>query len=207
VTETENIASTEEKSTGIVIDNRLREVSPDVVYQDKTYIDIGARPGVGRYRDLLLFDLSEYSDAENITNATLSLYWYYPDGTTRPKDTIVEIYRPAATWDPQNVTWNSRESGVAWNNAGGDWFGMDNVSQGDTPYATITLKRDTIPDNRYYELDVTELVKEYVSGEYENTGFLIKARTEKADYIAFYSSDIEDENKRPILSIEEKAVV
>ncbi|AKB20755.1 hypothetical protein MSWH1_0484 [Methanosarcina sp. WH1] len=194
-------------ATGIVIDNRLREASPNTVYQDKVYIDIGGRPGVGRYRDLLLFDLSEYNDAENITNATLSLYWYYPDGRERPEDAVVEIYRPAVAWDPENVTWNSRDDGVHWTHPGGDWFDMNNISQGDAPYATITLNGSDIPDNRYYELNVTDLVKEYVNGEYENTGFLIKTRTENADYVAFYSSEVEDEKKRPMLNIEEKAVV
>ncbi|AKB19679.1 hypothetical protein MSWHS_2816 [Methanosarcina sp. WWM596] len=193
-------------TTNIVIDNRLREASPDVVYQDKKYIDIGGNLGVGRYRGLLLFDLSEYINAENISSSTLSLYWYYPDGRERPGDTIVEIYRPAASWSPGNVTWNSRDAGVLWTQPGGDWFDMKNVSQGDAPYATITLNGSDIPDNRYYELNVTDLVREYVSGEYENTGFLIKARTENADYVAFYSSEIEEENKRPILNIEENTV-
>jgi uncharacterized membrane protein len=203
---TDNTSLTEDNATGIVIDNRLREASPDTVYQDKVYLDIGGRPGIGKYRDLLSFDLSEYSDAENISNATLSLYWYYPDGRERPEDAVVEIYRPAAAWNPENVTWNSRDNGVLWTQPGGDWFDVNNVSQGDAPYATITLNGSDIPDNRYYELNVTDLVKEYVSGEYENTGFLIKTRTENADYVAFYSSEIEDENQRPMLNIEEKAV-
>ncbi|MCC4768774.1 DNRLRE domain-containing protein [Methanosarcina sp. DH2] len=203
---TDNILLTEENTTDIVIDNRLREVSPDTVYQEKAYIDIGGRPGIGKYRDLLLFNLSEYSDAENISSATLSLYWYYPDGRERPEDAVIEIYRPAAAWNPENVTWNSRDDGVLWTQPGGDWFDMNNASQGDAPYATITLKGSDIPDNRYYELNVTDLVKEYVSGEYENTGFLIKTRTENADYVAFYSSEVEDENQRPMLNIEEKAV-
>jgi uncharacterized membrane protein len=201
---TDNTTLTQKNAT-ITYDNRLREVSPDTVYQDKVYIDIGGRPGVGKYRDLLLFDLSKYKDADNISSATLSLYWYYPDGTERPEDAIVEIYRPAAAWNPEKVTWNSRDNGVLWAQPGGDWFDANNISQGDAPYATITLKGSDIPDNRYYELNVTDLVKEYVGSEYENTGFLIKTRAENADYIAFYSSEVGDENQRPILTIEEKS--
>ena len=204
---TENIPLVEENITDIVIDNRLREATPDTVYQEKEYLDIGGRPGVGKYRELLLFNLSEYNDAENISNATLSLYWYYPNGTERPEDTIVEVYRPAVDWNPESVTWNSRDNGVLWTQPGGDWFDMNNISQGDAPYATITLKGSDLPDNRYYELNVTDLVKEYASGKYENTGFLIKARSENADYIAFYSSETENENQRPVLTVEEKGVV
>jgi hypothetical protein len=194
--ETENYASS-------VIDNRLREASPNTVYKEKSYLDIGDRPGIGKYRELLLFDLSEYSNAENISSATLSLYWFYPDGKKRPKDTIIDVYRPAATWNPENVTWNSKDNGVLWIQPGGDWFDKNRVFQGEAPYATITLKADDLPDNRYYQLDVTDLVKEYVSGRYENTGFLIKTRTERADYVAFYSSDAEEEKQSPKLNIEE----
>ncbi|MGB9939998.1 disaggregatase related repeat-containing protein [Methanosarcina sp.] len=194
--ESENAASS-------VVDNRLREASPNTVYKEKSYLDIGDRPGIGKYRELLLFDLSEYSDAENISSATLSLYWFYPDGKERPRDTIIEVYRPAAAWNPENVTWNNRDIDVLWIQPGGDWFDRNRVSQGDDPYATITLKAGDLPDNRYYELDVTDLVKEYVSSRYENTGFLIKTRTESADYVAFYSSDTEKEEQRPKLNIEE----
>ena len=185
-------------------DSRLREGSPDTVFNDVRYIDVGGREGTGAYRDLLFFDLDESEDAENIENATLSLFWYYPEGKEREEDTIVEIYRPDS-WNPDYVTWNSRALNTLWENAGGDWYDKNNVSYGTTPYATLTLNGSDVPDNRYYEFDVTDLVKEYVSGEYENTGFLIKARTESGNYIAFCSSDYKAENQRPKLTIFEKA--
>ena len=67
--------------------------------------------------------------------------------------------------------------------------------------APLTLKGSDLPDNRYYELEVTDLVKEYTSGKCENTGFLIKARTESNNYIAFYSSDIGNINQVPKLQL------
>ncbi|MPM44763.1 hypothetical protein SDC9_91444 [bioreactor metagenome] len=51
-------------------------------------------------------------------------------------------------------------------------------------------------------MDVTQLVQEYISGKYENTGFLIKSRTEEDNYIAFYSSEWKNESQRPKLTIE-----
>src|SRR5690606_15473986 len=66
----------------------------------------------------------------------------------------------------------------------------------------LTFKGSVVPDNRYYELDVTDLVKEYTSGKYENTGFLIKARTESNDYIAFYSSDCGNQSQVPKLQLD-----
>ncbi|WP_424353209.1 disaggregatase related repeat-containing protein [Methanosarcina mazei] len=204
LTVTENVAETPTVNVTVTTtqDNRLRESSPETVLQDNSYIDVGGVNDVGKYRDVMWFNLSEYAGSD-INNATLSLYWYYPAGSSRPSDTIVEIYRPSS-WNPSYVSWNNRDKGVSWNNAGGDWYDKNGVSQGSTPYATLTLKGSTLPDNRYYELDVTDLVKEYASGKYANTGFLIKARTESNNYIAFYSSEIGDENQRPVLNMKVK---
>ena len=57
------------------------------------------------------------------------------------------------------------------------------------PYASVMFGASTLPDNRYYDLDVTELVQGYVNGTYSNTGFFLKARDENDNYIAFYSTD------------------
>ena len=185
---------------GKIYDNRLREASPENILSDSSYIDIGGVSRVGRYRDIMWCDLSEYNNAEEIGSSTLSLYWYYP-GSSRPNDTIIEVYRPASSWNPGYVSWNKKDNGVSWSNPGGDWYDKNGVLQGSTPYATLTFKANTLADNRYYELNVTNLVKEYVSGKYPNTGFLIKARNENNNYIAFFSSDCGSANLLPKLNI------
>jgi uncharacterized membrane protein len=190
----------------IEADNRLREASPDTVYQNSPFVDVGGMKNA-RYRDIIQFDLSEYTSDSQIENATLSLNWYYPAGNSRPNDTVIEVYRPASAWNSSYVSWNKRDKDIAWKNAGGDWDDKKGVLQGSTPYATITIKGSTLPDNKYYELNVTDLVKEYVSGKYENTGFLIKARTENNNYIAFYSSDWTNENQKPKIAVNEKVPV
>ncbi len=179
-------------------DNRLRELSPTTVYSTSTYIDIGK--STSRCRDVMLFDLSAYEPMDTVSNATLSLYWYYPPGSTRSSDTVVEVYRPVE-WDPKYVSWNNCRSGVRWTTAGGDWFDKNNVLQGSTPYASVTFPASKVPDDKYYEFDVTQLVQEYVSGEYNNTGFLLKAKDENGNYIAFYSSDWSNAEQRPKLTV------
>src|SRR5690606_4792905 len=119
----------------------------------------------------------------------------------RPEDTVIEIYRPASSWNSDYVSWNKRDNGVVWTSPGGDWYDKNGVLQGGTPYATITIRGSSPPDNKYYKLDVTDLVKEYTSGKYENTGFLIKAHTESNNYIAFYSSDCGNESQVPKLQL------
>jgi len=53
------------------------------------------------------------------------------------------------------VTWNNRKYNTPWTNKGGDWYDRTNASQGNAPYASITFDASALPDNRYYDLDVT----------------------------------------------------
>jgi uncharacterized membrane protein len=184
----------------IISDNRLKEESSNMTLRETEYIDIGERPDSGKYRGYILFELNQLNKTDEIEKATLSLFWYYPE-EARPKDTILEVYRPEK-WCEEHISWDAREISTLWNNPGGDWYDKEGASQGNTPYAAITFKSSTLPDNRYYDVDVTELVREYASGKYENTGFLIKAREEDSNYIAFYSSEWQNKSQRPKLTIE-----
>jgi len=187
-------------SLSAVSDNRLKEKSSNTTYRETEYIDVGERSDGGKYRNVILFDLDQLNETGNIERATLSLFWYYPD-EMRPEDTVLEVYRPEK-WCEEHVTWQVSETGSPWKNPGGDWYDKNGVQQGNTPYATMVIKADNLPDYRYYELDVTGLVQEYIGEEYENTGFFIKARSEENDYIAFYSSEWQNKNQRPELTIE-----
>lgn len=183
-----------------VSDNRLKEESSNVTFGETEYLDVGERSDGEKYRDVILFELGQLKKTDEIKKATLSLFWYYPY-EPRPKDTILEIYRPEK-WREEHVSWDEREIETPWNNPGGDWYDKNGTSQGNIPYATTTIRGNTLPDDSYYELDVTELVQEYTSGKYENTGFLIKAREEESNYIAFYSSEWQNKSQRPKLTIE-----
>ncbi|MGB9927763.1 MAG: disaggregatase related repeat-containing protein, partial [Methanosarcina sp.] len=184
----------------VVSDNRLRTESSNTTFRESEYIDIGEREDGGIYRGLILFKLNEFNKTDQIKKANFSLFWYYPE-EIRAKNTILEVYRPVK-WCEEHVTWNEKEAGIPWNNSGGDWYDKNGVLGGSTPYATITINNYQLPDNRYYEFNVTELVQEYVNGKYENTGFLIKARQEDENYIAFYSSDWKEKDRQPKLIIE-----
>ncbi|WP_370575603.1 disaggregatase related repeat-containing protein, partial [Methanomethylovorans sp.] len=77
----ENTTPTDENITpaqSIIYDNRLRGPSPDATLAEDIYIDIGYYENRGLYRDVMWFDLSDYNETDTITNATLSLYWYFP---------------------------------------------------------------------------------------------------------------------------------
>jgi uncharacterized membrane protein len=181
-----------------IYDNGMRASSPNSVISTAIYLDAGKNTSI--CRDVMLFDLSGYNATDTISKATLSLYWYYPASTTRTSDTVVEIYRPVA-WDPDYVSWSYRTSGTLWNTAGGNWYDVTGELQGSTPYASVIFPASMVPDNKYYDFDVTQLVREYINGTYENTGFFIKAKAESGNYIAFYSSDYSNADMRPKLTI------
>ncbi len=205
VSSTEATTPTTSGSVSLVplYDNRLREALPTTVLSGSTYLDIGKSTGI--CRDVMLFDLSSFGTTDTISKATLSLYWYYPSGTTRTSDTVVEIYRPLK-WDTNYVNWDYRMSGTPWTTAGGNWFDKNGVAQGSTPYASLTFPASTLPGNKYYEFDVTQLVQDYISGKYENTGLFLKAKTDGGNYIAFYSNDWSNSAQRPKLTISSSAV-
>ncbi len=191
-------STTTTSSYSATYDNRLRESSPSSVLSPTAYVDVGK--STSRCRDVMMFDLGDYETTDTIEEATLSLYWYYPVDKTRISDTVVELYR-SVEWDPKYVSWKNSASSKAWTNAGGSWYDKNGVSQGTTPYESVTFSAGQIPDNKYYEFDVTDLVQEYVSGEYDNTGFFLKAKDEGDNYIAFYSSDWSNSEQRPKLTI------
>ncbi|MEN6627989.1 MAG: disaggregatase related repeat-containing protein [Candidatus Sumerlaeia bacterium] len=187
-------------TTASPMDNRLLERTPTTVYAANSYLDLGHLTSYDKkYRDLVWFDLSAYDNASSISQATLSLYWYYPT-STRTNDTVVDIYRPAAGWDHAYVCWTNKASGTAWTNPGGDWFDKNGTAQGSTPYATATFSGSQTATGQYYAFDVTDLVKEYITSG-QNAGFFIKARTESDNYIAFCALDNTDAALRPKFAV------
>jgi len=56
------------------------------------------------------------------------------------------------------VSWNYRTSGILWNIAGGNWYDKNGDVQGSTPYVSVTFPAGKVPDDQYYDLDVTQLV-------------------------------------------------
>ncbi|MEN6627852.1 MAG: disaggregatase related repeat-containing protein [Candidatus Sumerlaeia bacterium] len=185
--------------TAAPYDNWLREASPATVYPNNAYLGIGhLTSNNSKYRDLIWFDLSQH--ARPVKRATLSLYWYHPPTSTRTNDTVVDVYRPAMGWDHNGVCWTYKTSGVAWTNPGGDWYDKTGKAQGGTPYASVTFNKSQLPTNSFYTFDVTTLVNEYIASG-KNAGFFIKARTESANYIAFYDLAATDSATLPKLDV------
>jgi uncharacterized membrane protein len=64
---------------------------------------------------------------------------------------------------PQVCDLELQNAGIPWTTPGGNWFDKNGFAQGTTPYASVTFPASTVPNNKYYEFDVTQLVQEYIS--------------------------------------------
>lgn len=151
---------------------RLRQASPNSVYANSLYLDVGRSTAVTR--SLLYFNLDKYT--KPVYKAELQLCWYYPADKQRSNDTIVEIYRPAG-WTDNTATWNK--------NADAFYDATDKLS-GTKPFASRSFSSRLLPDNKFHTFDVTQLVNAYIDGTYQNTGFMLKSALESNNYIAFY---------------------
>jgi hypothetical protein len=87
----------------------LKENYPNKNFGESEYIEVGKRSDAGRYRDLILFEQSPLNKSDPIGKATLSLFWYYPEGQKTSNDTVLDIYRPVK-WCEDHVTWEEKES-------------------------------------------------------------------------------------------------
>lgn len=103
----------------------------------------------------------------SVTQATLSVFFYYPPSTSgTPAETpTINVYRITNSWT-NGATWNSRGGALgSWTTPGTDYD--------PTPVATLAFP--TVPNNySWHSWDVTSLVSDWVDGTYANNGFLLK---------------------------------
>lgn len=124
-------------------------------------------------RSYIRFYLPAKIPSENITSAYLRLKKY--SGAT-PN---INAYRVLSTCDPAAITWNNKPGYT-------------------TVYGSSTAVHD---GNDWWKMDVTTLVKNWVSGTYINYGFLIKDVNESDpnQWTTFYSSDAASPNKPELI--------
>ncbi|VAW42932.1 hypothetical protein MNBD_CHLOROFLEXI01-3210 [hydrothermal vent metagenome] len=92
----------------------------------------------------------------------------------------------------------NRGGRLAWDNYMGDWRDANNISQGNTPYASVTMVDDDTPE--YIEWDVTALVQEWVDDTHPNQGLFLRPVTGSSTY-NFYSREHAILSERPELVV------
>ena len=149
---------------------------------------------VGWSRSLVQFDVSCLPKGALVNSATLILQITGCTSESLENTKLCSIYQVTSEWSEYEVTYNERQEAVPWTviGGGGDYKLEDGVST-TIPFAI-----------GYHQVDVTEIVKNWIEDGEANYGFLIKADNESppAWYLQFATREYVGEAYRPILEIE-----
>lgn len=162
-----------------VADAMVRSGHPDTNYGSLSYVRVGYYSSSKVMQGLVRFDLSGIPSGTPIGQARLWLYVYSSYDPPSSSRTIA-TYRVASSWTEGNVTWNTRPGF-------GGMYGFTSI-----PHA----------DYRWYSVDVTNLVREWVSGQHPNCGVWIFGNESPSDpnYRGFYTRE-DAGGRRPYLYI------
>ena len=155
--------------TSNTFDTCVDEQYPSSNYYASENLWTGGATGTNTMRTYIKFTMPSNITAAQVTSATLRI-------KKREHQTpTIRAYRVTSNWSSSSVTWNNKPSYTTTNGTG-----------------TITL--DT---GSWYKLDTTTLVKHWLSGTYNNYGFLLKepSETSSSQKTKFYSSDAPSPNK------------
>ena len=161
---------------------------------------------------LLKSDLSQIPMDVVIEKAELKLYCY---SLRWPYAPTLELYRITHDWEEGNGSWyKTINSGATWHEY--DYYDHDftetnnwSVAGGDIDTATDfgygpdgLVAEANMQENAWITFDMSSIVQEWVSGEIENHGVLIKAINRGCNDARFYSSEYPDESLKPEFKIE-----
>jgi hypothetical protein len=170
------------------LDTHLTQAHPSQGNCNEPSIRIGANWG---FPGLIRFDLSSIPSASEIVSATLHLYdlrW------TQGKNIGVGAYVISRTVDVCQANWNEARSGEPWGTAGCQDVLTDRRADPEASFTTAGL-------SRWYSLDVTEAVREWLSGSVPNNGLLLLGPADSSEVHDFASSSHAQQTERPKLSI------
>lgn len=174
-------------------------------------------------RILLEFPVSEISQAREsgviLESGSVSFklkMFNAPHSQTTPSSYTLSVHPLSSSWsegtgldmeeysDLGASNWISSSTGNAWSSAGGDFLNDSYVK---------TVSFDTGLED--FEVDVTDVMEDWISGELNNYGFLIKLSgssedgTEEKSYYTkrFFGRTSEYELKRPVIEVQQSKLI
>lgn len=134
-------------------------------------------------RSYFKFDLSEIPSDSNVIDARLSLF-ANPNPSNNPHDGLNKSYirRVTSPWTAATTTFDN---------------------QPDFTYSNeVALEQSTSPNQNYLNINVTDMVRQMVSDQQHNYGFMLALRLEGVyRSMNFASSECPDVSKRPLLVV------
>jgi hypothetical protein len=129
-----------------------------------------------QYTSWLHFELGSIPAASTVASARLQLYASGWSG----KNTGFEAFAVLRNTTPCQANWNQAQSGNPWAAAGCNDTTTDRRGTAQASFGTSGI-------NQWYELDLTTLVQEWVSGSLANNGMLLRGSS-AFDLATFYFS-------------------
>ncbi|MBR4435453.1 MAG: DNRLRE domain-containing protein [Clostridia bacterium] len=151
-------------------DSFVSSKNPTTNYYMNNYLMTGWDSTYNTRRTYIKFDLPAAIPANAITNAYIRIKKYSSGNAPS-----VKAYRVTGNWTSSTINWNNKPNFTTANASG---------------TAVLT-------SNNWYKLTVTDIVKQWYAGTYNNYGFMLKNSTESgaANWATFYSSDAPSPNK------------
>lgn len=142
---------------------------PSTNYYMQNWLKTGHDEDFGIRRSYVRFNLPSFIIESSVLTAYVNIKYY---GGNAPG---LEAYRVMGSWTSSSLTWNNRPR-----------YNTVNSSTGMTALS-----------NDWYRLYVTDIVRGWYAGDYNNSGFVIKDKTESttSHWTTFYSSDAASPNK------------
>lgn len=158
-----------ESTINVSVDTYLTSVNPNNNYTTANYWYVRSTTQYS----ILSFDLSSIPSSVSITSAVLSAYFYNQSGGG---STNIDVYRLKQSWVYNQVTFNSRSSGVSWDTAG---------ALGANDFDSTSLGQATCVETTYgttnWTLTASE-IKKLIDGTYTNYGFILRGNSDKYAY-------------------------
>ena len=143
------------ESTTEVDDAFIYSTTPDDNYGSTQYEN-----PIERY--IFKFNLPADLSNRQILSANIGLYGW--DQSALPAGEYLYVYRVASDWTEMQVTWNNTTTDKTWITPGGDF---DPVAVGSTEFAGGG-------NHAFFpEIDVTDLVQQWVDGNIDNYGLIV----------------------------------
>lgn len=165
-------------------DSTMKVDVPTTNFGSSMYLMVGeANTGTGlTRRTLIKFDVSAIPAVATVVTAVLRLYC---DQDSSSNARTYSVYRVIRPWVETEATWNKATSSASWATAG--CSGLTDREGGAIGSREFSAT-ETLNEFKEFDLDAAK-VQEWISGETENEGVLVKAATEADDFYRFHSRE------------------
>jgi hypothetical protein len=143
-----------------------------------------------RYAGLVHFDLSSIPTNTAIISASMELYATALSGG----QVGLGAYMITPTTEMCQATWNVARTGQNWGTAGADNLLTDRRGAAEAGVTTTVA-------SRWYSLDITSAVQEWMDGRATNNGLLLRQTLASTNWASFASAQYADASVRPRLVI------